>query len=131
MKIIAVSGYFVILHIGHIEYLRKANEMGRVIVILNNDYQQEMKYGKVIVPLGERAEILKNIKWVNSVIKSVDRDRTVCRTLEILKPDIFCNGGDRTNKEIPERWICEKYNIQMIDGLGKKIQSSSELLNKL
>ena len=131
MKNVAVSGYFIWLHIGHIEYLRKANEMGKVIVILNNDHQQEMKYGRVIVPLGERAEILKNIKWVNSVIKSVDRDRTVCRTLEILKPDIFCNGGDRTNKEIPERWICEKYNIQMIDGLGEKIQSSSELLNKL
>ena len=40
----------------------------------------------------------------------------------------FANGGDQNNDTIPERDICEKLNIQLIDGLGDKIQSSSWLL---
>lgn len=128
---VAVSGYFIWLHVGHIEYLKEAKKMGRVIVILNNDDQQILKYGRVIVPLEERAEVIKSIKYVDMVVKSIDDDRSICKTLERLKPDMFCNGGDRTNDEIPEKEICEKYNIQMIDGLGKKIQSTSSLFSKI
>jgi cytidyltransferase-like protein len=131
-KVVAVSGYFVILHIGHIEYLREAKKLGnKLVVILNNDDQQFLKYAKTIVPLEERAEVLKSIKYVDQVIRSIDQDRTVRKTLELLKPDIFANGGDRDNSEIPEAEICEKHNIQMVDGLGTKIQSSSWLLQKL
>lgn len=131
MKNIAVSGYFVWLHVGHIEYFEEAKKLGKVIVILNNDDQQILKYGKVIIPLEQRAKMLKSIIWVDEVIKSIDKDKTVCKTLSILRPDVFCNGGDRKNDEIPEREICEEYNIQLIDGLGKKIQSSSLLLSKI
>ena len=45
---------------------------------------------------------------------------------------IFANGGDQKNNEIPESKICERLGIELIDGLGGKIQSSSWLLkNKL
>ena len=43
----------------------------------------------------------------------------------------FANGGDQNNDTIPERPICEKMGIALIDGLGDKIQSSSWLLKKL
>ena len=46
---------------------------------------------------------------------------------EKIKPDIFANGGDRKNYEIPESVICKKYDIKIIDGLGEKIRSSSDL----
>ena len=128
---VAVSGYFIWLHVGHIDYLREAKKMGRVTVILNNDDQQILKYGKVWVPLKERAEILKSNRFVDEVVRSVDQDTTVCKTLSILKPDIFCNGGDRTNEEIPEKEVCEANNIRLVDGLGEKRQSSSELLSKI
>jgi hypothetical protein len=42
----------------------------------------------------------------------------------------FANGGDQNNKSIPESVICEELGIELIDGLGGKIQSSSWLLNK-
>lgn len=130
-KIIAVSGYFIILHIGHIEYFKQASKYGKVVVILNNDHQQFLKYGRIILSLKERAEVLKSIKYVYKVFRSIDEDRTVCKTLEILQPDYFGNGGDRTDKNVPEMEICDKFNIQMIFGLGDKIQSSSELLKKI
>ena len=56
-----------------------------------------------------------------------DRDKTVSKSLEKLKPSVFANGGDRKNYEIPESRICKEYGIQIIDGLGDKIRSSSDL----
>ena len=128
---IAVSGYFIILHIGHLEYFKLAAEMGDLYVILNNDIQQVRKYGKIIVPMEERAEVLKNIKCIKYVIKSIDKNGSVCKTLERLKPDIFCNGGDRTSTNIPEVETCERLGIRLYFGLGEKKQSASELINKL
>jgi D-beta-D-heptose 7-phosphate kinase/D-beta-D-heptose 1-phosphate adenosyltransferase len=47
--------------------------------------------------------------------------------LEHLKPDIFTNGGDRSLEEIPETAVMKKYKIEMVDGLGEKIRSSSKI----
>ena len=75
----------------------------------------------------DRVEIVRCLKMVDEVFLSIDKDKTVCASLEFLKPDIFANGGDRSTKEVPETSICKKYNIEMIDGLGDKIRSSSDL----
>ena len=75
----------------------------------------------------DRVEIVKALKLVDEVFLSIDKDRTVCKSLEKLKPDIFANGGDRSTEEIPEAEVCMNFNIKMIDGLGDKIRSSSEL----
>ena len=71
--------------------------------------------------------IVSSIKYVDEVFLSIDKDKTVCKSLEKIKPAIFANGGDRKNYEIPESVICNKYNIEIIDGLGEKIRSSSDL----
>ena len=42
----------------------------------------------------------------------------------------FANGGDQKNNMIPEATTCHELGIELIDKLGKKIQSSSWLLNK-
>ena len=75
----------------------------------------------------DRVEIVRALGIVDKVFLSIDTDRTVCKSLEEIKPDIFANGGDRSTDEVPETSICEKYNIKMIDGLGDKIRSSSSL----
>jgi cytidyltransferase-like protein len=129
MKIVA-SGYFDPIHIGHIEYLKKAKELGgKLIVIVNNDKQALLKKGFSFMNEKERMEVVKNIKYVDDVFLSIDDDKTVCKSLEKLKPDIFAKGGDRNSSNIPESQICDKYNIKIIDGLGEKIQSSSDLIN--
>lgn len=129
MKIVA-SGYFDPIHVGHIEYLKKAKELGgKLIVIVNNDKQAFLKKGFSFMNENERMEIVKNIKHVDEVFLSIDEDSTVCKSLEKLKPDIFAKGGDRNSSNIPESTICKKHNIQIIDGLGEKIQSSSNLVS--
>ena len=128
MKKVAISGYFDPIHIGHLEYIRLARELGGyLIVIVNSDKQAVLKKGKPFMCEDDRLTIVSQIKGVDEVIVSIDDDKTVCKTLDLIKPDIFANGGDRSNSEIPEFKICKKNNIEVVDGLGNKIRSSSEL----
>src|SRR3989344_2739621 len=130
--IVAASGYFDPIHVGHIEYLEKAKKLGtKLIVILNTDEQAILKKGYVFMPLEERKKIIESLKFVDEVFTSIDKDKSVCKSLEAIKPNIFAKGGDRTVSNIPEADICNKYSIKIIDGLGEKLQSSSELVKKI
>ena len=125
---VAVSGYFDPIHVGHLEYLKMAKELGdSLVVIVNNNYQCKLKKGKPFMDQNDRIEIVKALRFVDEVFLSIDQDRTVSKSLEVVKPDIFANGGDRATSEVPETPICKKYNIKMVDGLGNKIRSSSNL----
>ena len=138
MKAIIVSGYFNPLHKGHLEYLNHAKAIAdKLIVIVNNDYQRELKGSTAFQNEDERVIIISNLKPVDEVVLSVDEDRTVCETIRHISEKFgkdydlaFANGGDQSNKTIPEVPLCEKLGIALIDGLGEKIQSSSWLLKK-
>ena len=128
MTVVAVSGYFDPLHVGHLEYIKMAKQLGdKLIVIVNSDKQAELKKGKSFMNENDRVEIIGALKCVDEVFLSIDEDKSVCKSLEAIKPDIFANGGDRSLSEIPETAVMEKYNIKMVDGLGEKIRSSSEI----
>lgn len=135
---VCISGYFDPLHKGHLEYIAKAKALTKdgledsdssLVVIVNSDHQAALKKGKSFMQEEERVMILKALRDVDEVVLSVDKDRTVCETIKSLdpKPDIFCNGGDQFNQSIPEAPICEALGIDLTDGLGAKIQSSSWL----
>jgi len=131
MKTVAVSGYFDPLHVGHVEYFKLAKKLGdRLVVILNNDKQAKLKKGSAFMPQEERRAILEALRDVDEVFLSIDTDSTVCRSLEALKPDIFAKGGDRFIGEVPETEVCREMGVEMVDSLGKKIQSSRNFYNK-
>ena len=125
---VAVSGYFDPIHVGHLDYLELAKELGdKLIVIVNNNHQCKLKKGKPFMDESDRMRILESLSVVDEVFLSIDSDRSVCKSLEEIKPDIFANGGDRATSEVPESVVCKKYNIKILDGLGDKIRSSSFL----
>ena len=136
-KIIIVSGYFNPIHKGHLEYFIHAKARGDLLfVIVNSDYQRSLKGSKEFQKEEERLFIVQHIKEVDQAFLSIDKDRTVCKTLEFLHRQFgsefrleFANGGDQTNQSIPEAPICQNLGIELVDGLGNKIQSSSWLLN--
>jgi len=135
-KRILISGYFDPFHIGHLDLIKRARKFGNyLIVIVDNDKQARLKKGKAFMPENERVAIMKSIKGVDKVILSIDKDKTSCKTIEMMKPkpDILVNGGDRIDGTIPEQETCERLGIKMINNVGKKLQSSSALtgLNKL
>lgn len=137
-KAIIVSGYFNPIHKGHIEYFNNAKTKGDIlIVIVNSDLQRELKGSKEFQKEDERVFIVSNVKSVDHVFLSIDQNRTVCSTLKYIYEQMsidyeiaFANGGDQNNNSIPEVPICQELGIELIDGLGDKIQSSSWLLNK-
>jgi cytidyltransferase-like protein len=125
---VAVSGYFDPIHVGHLEFLELAKKLGdNLIVIINNNLQAELKKGSTFMDEKDRMEIVAALRCVDEVFLSIDTDKSVCKSLERIKPDIFANGGDRLLNEIPETAVMKKYNIKMVDGLGLKIRSSSDL----
>ncbi|MDD2753192.1 MAG: adenylyltransferase/cytidyltransferase family protein [Candidatus Portnoybacteria bacterium] len=137
--IVAVSGGFDPIHIGHIDMFFEAKSLGdELVVILNNDNWLQKKKGHIFMPQQERKEIIEALRPVDRVIltkhKPGDSDVSVCRALEELRPDIFANGGDRhpEGNPVPEVELCKKLGIEIIYNVGKKgkIQSSSWLVEK-
>lgn len=138
-KAIIVSGYFNPIHKGHLEYFNNAKDIAdKLFVIVNNDNQRALKGSKEFQDENERMIIVSNIKAVDKAILSIDNDRTVCQTIKMIAEQFgeeydlgFANGGDQNNDTNTEKPICEQMNVELIDGLGDKIQSSSWLLKKL
>lgn len=137
-KMVIVSGYFNPLHKGHLELFHRAKGYNhKLFVIINSDHQRELKGSKEFQDEMERLMIIRNLRVVDYSMISIDKDKTQCATLKYLS-DIysgeyrlaFANGGDQNNDTIPETQVCIDNEIELIDGLGSKIQSSSWLLNK-
>ena len=137
MKVVIVSGFFNPLHGGHLDMIEAGAELGdRLIVIVNNDAQQVMKKGKVILTAENRARLIRALRDVDEVMIAVDEDPTVTKSLEHIAlkyPDaelVFANGGDRdSEKAIPEGDVCRQYTIEMIFGVGgtEKADSSTRI----
>ena len=129
---IVVSGGFDPIHIGHIRMILAASKLGKVIVVLNSDKWLMRKKGYIFMPWEERAEIIQSINGVEEIVSVDDSDGTVCEALKRLKPAMFGNGGDRTNKNTPEIALCKELGIKMIWRLGgRKIQSSTDLVKEI
>jgi cytidyltransferase-like protein len=141
-KVVVISGYFNPgPHRGHVDYARLAKEFagpdGIVYVIVNTDHQAVLKKGFSFIPEEDRVAAMGALKYVDGAYLSVDTDRSVCKSIEWLynnaphKPTHFANGGDQTaDRACPEEVVCKKLGIELVYGLGDKIQSSSWILEK-
>ena len=132
---VVVSGYYDPIHVGHLEMMKLAKQLGdELVVIVNNDKQAKLKKKKSFMSEDDRLEIVRAIRHVDGAFISIDEDKTVCGSLQKVRRNyrdyeiIFANGGDRHSGEIPESKVCKECDIQMIDGLGDKIRSSSKIV---
>ena len=138
MKVVIVSGYFNPLHGGHLDMIEAAAAMGdKLIVIVNNDKQQLLKKGKIILDENNRLRLMRALKGVDQVVLSIDEDPPVIKTLAMIAGQypgdelVFANGGDRNSTEaIPETEVCEKYNIEMRFDAGEGKPDSSTRINQ-
>jgi cytidyltransferase-like protein len=136
-KVVAVSGGFDPLHIGHVRMFEKARALGdELVVILNNDNWLKAKKGFAFMPEKERKEVIKALRMVDRVVLTSHAenatDMSVSKELLKIRPHIFANGGDRKLNNIPEVVVCGRINCDMVFNIGKggKVQSSSWLLAK-
>lgn len=132
--IVINSGYFDPLHVGHLECMELSKKLGdKLVIILNNDEQCILKKGKAFMPQEEKKKILEALRYVDEVFISIDKDASICESIKAIankyngEKIIFAKGGDRFVYEIPETKLCGELGIRVVDGLGKKIKSSSDL----
>ncbi len=135
-KIYLTSGGFDPLHVGHLRCIQGTVDLASkakksmVVIVVNNDGFLIRKKGYAFMPIAERMEIISGLEGVGSVTTWDDGGQTVKGAIEILKPDFFTKGGDRTDSSnVPEHDICELIGCEIIFGVGGgKIQSSSTLV---
>ena len=136
MKIVIATGGFDPIHSGHIGYLKAARELGDWLLVgVNSDTWLERKKGRAFMPFAEREAILYNIKSVDAVRGFDDSDGSACTLIEWVKQNfpyaeiVFANGGDRTDKNIPEMQVA---GVEFAFGVGgdDKANSSSWILEE-
>jgi len=133
-KIAVASGGFDPIHSGHILYLEESASHGDELwVCLNSDEWLKEKKGKAFMPFEERKTILQALACVNKVLAFDDQDGSCkegllkIREMNPSSKIIFCNGGDRTANNIPEKDIDKVELIFGVGGVDKK-NSSSKIL---
>ena len=135
-QIVVTSGGFDPLHVGHLRCIQESANIadtgwGALAVIVNGDGFLTRKKGKPFMPLTERMEIIAGLKGVDYVVAWDDGSQTVTGALEIIKPNIFAKGGDRSEaKAVPEFDLCNQIGCKVLFGIGgrEKVQSSSDLI---
>ena len=134
-RVVCVSGGFDPIRKGHLSHLREAKKLGdRLVVILNPDSDLIRKKGYCFQTYEEREAIISDLRYVDSVIRAIDGDGTVAKTLELIRPSIFAKGGDRTpdNMASSEVDVCRKIGCKIIYGIGEsKTDSSQEVVRRL
>ena len=142
-----VSGGFDPVHKGHLQMIEKARELAdEVWVILNNDFWLKQKKGQEFMKQNEREYIMSQVKGVTETFilnPRIPGDKTVCdgiysavmayrRKFKGKMRMAFGNGGDRVAGKVPsvEEDVCKGWGIDLVWGLGDKVQSSSWLLEK-
>ena len=144
-KVMLVSGGFDPVHKGHLQMIEKARELAdEVWVILNNDFWLKQKKGQEFMKQNEREYIMSQVKGVTETFilnPRIPGDKTVCdgiysavmayrRKFKGKMRMAFGNGGDRIEGKIPEADYCDSMGVDMVWGLGKKVQSSSWLIER-
>jgi D-beta-D-heptose 7-phosphate kinase/D-beta-D-heptose 1-phosphate adenosyltransferase len=94
-RIAFTNGCFDILHPGHIDLLRRARELGDVLVVaINTDASVRRIKGdhRPIIPEQERAELLAGLEMVDFVC-TFDED-TPLEAIRQIQPDVLVKGAD-------------------------------------
>jgi len=132
--IVWTNGCFDILHEGHVNYLKKAKQLGDYLVVgLNSDDSVRKLKGprRPVRPEQARAEILSSIKFIDYLL--VFPETSVEKYLSALEPDIYVKAEDYTLKSInqEERKAVENYRGQIkFIPIEEKI-SSTEIIETI
>ena len=131
-SLVFTNGHFDLLHIGHVDYLRKARALGDALIVGVNGDESSRRLkgaGRPLVPASERASLLAALRCVDAVV--VFEDDTADGLLRALRPDVYVKGGDYASKPLPERVTVEEYGgrVELIDYLAG--HSTSGLIERV
>jgi rfaE bifunctional protein nucleotidyltransferase chain/domain len=114
-RVVFTNGCFDILHLGHVEYLEAASQLGDVLVVgLNSDASVRQLKGpaRPVLPQEARARILAALEFVEAVI--IFDEETPEKLIEALRPDVLVKGGDYTEDQIAGASFVRSYGGEVI-----------------
>jgi D-glycero-beta-D-manno-heptose 1-phosphate adenylyltransferase len=100
-KVVFTNGCFDILHLGHIEYLAKAANLGDVLVIGINTDQSVHRIKGDSRPINDehsRSMVIASLEFVTAVV--LFDEETPYELIKTIQPDILVKGRDYKIKEI-------------------------------
>lgn len=100
-RIVFTNGCFDLLHLGHIDYLAKAADLGDKLVIgLNNDSSTTSLKGpgRPITNQKSRSHLLASLFFVDAVV--LFNESTPFELIKAIKPDVLVKGADYTIDKI-------------------------------
>ena len=131
-KIALANGGFDILHIGHIRYLKASKEIADILVVaINSDRSLRELKGDHRAEIDEdgRAKVIGALSFVDYV--TVFDEMRVDRVLMTIKPDFHCKGTDYTPETVPEKDVVRSYGGSIAIVGGRKIRSTSDIINDI
>ncbi len=133
MNIVAVTGCFDVLHLGHVKLIQFAKEYGRVIIGINSDRAIRLLKGmnRPINNQDDRKQVLESIKKVYKVFIVDDTD--MVEFLKLHKPNFWCKGNQYSLETLnqQERQVVESYGGQIIFAPHIEGKSTTSILQRL
>ena len=98
MKKVITYGTFDLLHIGHLNLLKRAKALGDYLIVsVSTDEFNEQKGKKTVIPFIQRAELVRNLKCVDKVIPESSWEQKII-DIKNYDIDIFVMGSDWKGK---------------------------------
>jgi len=120
-RVVFTNGCFDILHSGHIDLLRRARDLGDVLVVAINSDSSVVRLkglGRPVIPEHERAELLDGLEMVDFVFWF--EEDTPQRAILTLHPDILVKGADWTDNIVGQRevegWGGKVFSLPLVEG---------------
>jgi len=136
LRVVLTNGHFDVLHVGHVDMLQRARELGDVLVIgVNSDTSTRELKGpsRPIVPQEQRAIMLGALACVDMVV--IFDAATATALVQELHPDVYAKGGDWTpcegNAGPPEMQAVEAYGGEVVFLPYRSGHSTSSLIETI
>lgn len=100
-KIVFTNGCFDLVHLGHLDYLSKAADLGDVLVIgLNTDASVRRLKGesRPVVDEQARAFMMASLRFVDAVV--LFGQDTPYELIQLVQPDVLVKGKDYKAEEV-------------------------------
>ncbi|MCP4522027.1 MAG: D-glycero-beta-D-manno-heptose 1-phosphate adenylyltransferase [Cytophagales bacterium] len=100
-KVVFTNGCFDILHLGHVDYLEKARNLGtKMILGLNTDASIQRLKGeeRPIVPEHARARVMASLEFIDLVV--LFSEDTPLNLIQNMQPSVLVKGSDYSVSQI-------------------------------
>lgn len=125
MKTVLTYGTFDILHVGHINLLRRAKALGdRLIVAVSSDDFNIVKHKSSLLNYANRSQVVEAIRYVDLVIPELTWEQKI-EDIKKYDVDIFVIGGDWEGEFDFLREYCEVVYLPRTEEISSTLIKNS------